>query len=87
MLNRVVLIICFFVLLNICPGRIPEPQQYGLACFSNASTSEVATKSCNRECGLFCFVTIIGWELASATVLKLKITLTHASRSCLPINI
>jgi len=48
MLNRVVLIICFFVLLNICPGRVPEPQQYGLACFSNASTSEVAKKSCNR---------------------------------------
>ena len=76
----------FFVLVVLWPGCIPEPQWYGLACFSNASTSEVATKSCNRECGLFSFVTIIGWELASATVLKLKITLTRASRSCLHIN-
>jgi len=34
----------------------------------------------------FCSVNIIGWQLASATVLKLKITLTRASRSCLHIK-
>ena len=38
----------FFCASEICPGRVPEPQLYGLACFSNASTSEVVTKSCNR---------------------------------------
>ena len=79
------LLFCF-VLVNICPGLIPEPQWYGLACSNNASTAEVASNSCNRVGWSFFFCLYYWVTFASETALKLKITLTCASRSCLHIK-
>jgi len=78
-----------FVLLNICPGHILEPQRYGTSLFQQClylrGSNEIMQQGAG---GLFCFVNIIGCQTCFlATVLKLKITLTRASRSCLHIDI